>query len=79
MSATETIGGLTLSGALYFSECFLTGCRGPAMLIVYLNFSGSSILGFIKPITAGLTFTSIVFGFIWINRKNNKNICCDID
>lgn len=77
-----TVGGFTLAGVLYFAGCFLTGCCGSPMLAVYLSLFGSSIIGFAKPITAGLTAMSVVLGFVWINRKSktkvclNKDICC---
>lgn len=78
-----TVGGLTLAGVLYFAGCFLTGCCGSPMLAVYLSFFGSSIAGFTKPLTAGLTTMSVILGFVWINRKSKtkecacNDLCCD--
>lgn len=68
-----TVGGFTLAGILYLAGCFLTGCCGSPMLAVYLSLLGSSIAGFAKPITAGLTTMSVIFGFVWISR-NNKTL-----
>lgn len=78
-----TVGGLTLAGVLYFAGCFLTGCCGSPMLAVYLSLFGSSIAGFTKPLTAGLTTMSVILGFVWINRKSKtkecacNDLCCD--
>ncbi|MEW6506177.1 MAG: DUF4346 domain-containing protein [Bacteroidota bacterium] len=78
-----TIGGFTLSGLLYFAGCFLAGCCGSPMLAVYLSLFGSSIIGFTKPLTAGLTAVSVIVGFIWISRNSKtkecacNDVCCD--
>src|SRR3972149_1434730 len=74
-----TVGGFTLAGLLYFAGCFLTGCCGSPMLAVYLSLFGSSIIGFAKPITAGLTAVSVMFGFVWINRKSKTKVCSSND
>ncbi len=73
-----TVGGFTLAGFLYFAGCFLTGCCGSPMLTVYLSLFGSSILGFAKPLTAGLTAASVTLGFFWIN-KNSKTRACSVN
>lgn len=78
-----TIGGFTIAGALYFAGCFLTGCCGSPMLAVYLSLFGSSIIGFAKPLTAGLTTMSVIIGFVWISRNNktkifsSNDVCCE--
>lgn len=74
-----TVGGLTLAGVLYFAGCFLTGCCGSPMLAVYLSLFGSSMLGFAKPLTAGLTAISVVFGFVWISKNNKTKVCSSND
>ncbi len=80
-----TVGGFTLAGVLYFAGCFLTGCCGSPMLAVYLSLFGSSIIGFAKPLTAGLTTASVLLGFFWINRSSktkacsNNDVCCGGD
>lgn len=74
-----TVGGLTLAGVLYFAGCFLTGCCGSPMLTVYLSLFGSSILGFAKPLTAGLTTIFVILGFIWIGRNNKTKVCSGND
>lgn len=74
-----TVGGFTLAGVLYFAGCFLTGCCGSPMLTVYLSLFGSSIIGFAKPITAGLTTASVILGFVWINRNSKTKVCSSND
>ena len=80
-----TVGGLTLAGVLYFAGCFLTGCCGSPMLAVYLSLFGSSMLGFAKPLTAGLTAISVLVGFVWISKNNktkvcsSNDVCCEVD
>lgn len=74
-----TVGGFTLAGVLYFAGCFLTGCCGSPMLAVYLSLFGSSIIGFTKPITAGLTAISVILGFVWISRNSNTKVCSSND
>lgn len=71
---TGMVGGITLTGALYVGGCFLIGCCGSPMLAVYLGLFGSSFLGFTKPLIAIITAVSVVFGYIWIEKKSKK--CC---
>ncbi len=66
------VGGMTLSGVLYFAACFLLGCCGSPMLAVYLSLFGASLLGFTKPLTAMLTLTSVVIGYFWIEKKRRQ-------
>ena len=68
------VGGITLTGVLYVAGCFLLGCCGSPMLAVYLTLFGSSFLGFTKPLTFALTLTSIVVGYIWMERKSVTEI-----
>lgn len=74
-----TVGGFTLAGVLYFAGCFLTGCCGSPMLAVYLSLFGSSIIGFTKPLTAGLTATSVILGFVWVNKNKKTKDCSSAD
>lgn len=72
--AAGMAGGISLIGVLYFAGCFLLGCCGSPMLIVYLNLFGASFLGFTKPIVLALTVVSIAFGYIWMERRA-KSAC----
>ena len=74
------VGGITLTGVLYFAGCFLLGCCGSPMLAVYLTLFGSSFLGFTKVLTFLLTLASIVVGYIWMERKAVPEAdCCEGD
>ncbi len=64
-----TIGGLTITGILYFAGCFLLGCCGSPMLAVYLSLFGSSYAGFTKPIVLVVTIISIGLSWLWMQRK----------
>jgi hypothetical protein len=67
------VGGITLTGILYFGGCFLLGCCGSPMLVVYLSLFGSSFLGFTKPLTLILTITSVVIGYFWLEKKTKSS------
>lgn len=74
---TGAIGGVTLAGVMYFGGCFLLGCCGSPMLVVYLSLFGSSYLGFTKPIVLIVTATSIALGWTWMEKKSKtaKSLC----
>ena len=68
------VGGITLTGILYIAGCFLLGCCGSPLLVVYLGLFGSSFLGFTKPLVATITTLSVVIGYLWIEKKRKS--CC---
>ena len=70
-----TLGGLTMTGIIYFGGCFLIGCCGSPMLIVYLNLFGASFLGFTKIIIFALTTISIIISYFLLNKKSKNNNC----
>lgn len=70
------VGGVTLTGLLYVGGCFLLGCCGSPMLVVYLTLFGSSFLGFTKPLILILTATSVVIGYIWMEKKTRASESC---
>ena len=77
-SMSGVVGGVTLTGVLYFGGCFLLGCCGSPILAVYLSLFGSSFLGFTKPLTLIVTLTSIAIGYLWLEKKSEaKNTCCE--
>ena len=73
---TGVIGGSALTGLLYFGGCFLLGCCGSPMLVVYLNFFGASFLGFTKPLTLVLTIISVALCFFWMEKRAKTNANC---
>ncbi|HDY75611.1 MAG TPA: hypothetical protein ENH49_03725 [Candidatus Marinimicrobia bacterium] len=72
IAAGGMVGGLTLTGILYFGGCFLVACCGSPMLAVYLGLFGSKILGFTKPLILVITLISVVIGYFWVNRKSDS-------
>jgi hypothetical protein len=74
---TGAIGGVTMTGILYFGGCFLLGCCGSPMLAVYLSLFGSSYAGFTKPIVLIVTVVSIGISWLWMQRRSKaaKGLC----
>jgi hypothetical protein len=70
-SRNAAIGGFTFSGLLAVGGCFLIGCCGSPMLIVYMNLFGAAFLPLAKPLMAGITTVSIVAAWIWMYRKSS--------
>ncbi len=66
--------GVTLSAVLYAFGCFLIGCCGSPMVVVYAGLFGSSFLGFTKPIIFIVTLLSIGIGY-WMLTKRSKSEC----
>ncbi|HEX9746292.1 MAG TPA: hypothetical protein VGB30_12775 [bacterium] len=69
------LGGITLTGFLAATGCFLIGCCGSPMLAVYASLLGASFLPFTGLIVAGITTLTIGFAYLWMNRRLQK--CCD--
>lgn len=69
------LGGITLMGGLYAAGCFLIGCCGSPMLVVYLSLFGSRFLGVVKPIVAGITTLSIALGAVYMVRRSRRACC----
>lgn len=76
-SRNAAIGGITFSGALAFFGCFLIGCCGSPMLVVWLNLFGASFLPFAKPLIASITTITIfgMWGWMLYKRRTNQNGC----
>lgn len=70
-SRNAAIGGFTFSGLLAVGGCFLIGCCGSPMLIVYMNLFGAAFLPLAKPLMAGITTVSIAVAWIWMYRKSS--------
>lgn len=69
------IGGGLWAVALWFF-CFLFGCCGSPMLIVYLNLIGLSKLKIPKLALLLMTIIFIGIGYIWL-IKRSPNGCCN--
>lgn len=64
-----SIAGVTFSGFLAVAGCYLLGCCGSPMLIVYLNLLGTSFLPLAKPILAVMTTLTILGAWMWMNWR----------
>lgn len=67
-------GGGTLAIILWFL-CFLFGCCGSPMLIVYLNLIGISNLKIPKFVLLVMTIIFIGIGYIWLIKKSPESCC----
>lgn len=75
-SVRGMVGGVTLTGILAVAGCFLIGCCGSPMLVVYLSLFGTSFLKFSKLLVLLLTLTSVIIGYIWMEKRSKKDDCC---
>jgi hypothetical protein len=62
-------GGVTFSGLLVAVGCFLIGCCGSPMLVVWLNIFGVSFIPLAKPLIALLTTVVIGGAWWWMRRR----------
>lgn len=65
-------GGVTVAGLLPFAVCFLVGCCGSPMLVVWLNLFGASVLPFTRPLVAGIATVSVSATWIWIAVRGRR-------
>lgn len=72
-SLKAAAGGGLLAVVLWLS-CFLFGCCGSPMLIVYLNLIGLSSFKIPKLALLFMTIVFIAIGYIWLVRSKGK--CC---
>ncbi len=77
--AAGIFGGITLSALLATFGCFIIGCCGSPMAVVYLSMFGSSYLEFAKPVIFIVTLLSVVYGYkkITQNKNNSCSSCAD--
>lgn len=67
------VGGITMSGFIAGSGCFLLGCCGSPMLGIYLSLFGPSFLPLVKPLVAGVTTVIVAFSYYWWIWRRNRN------
>lgn len=60
----SSTSGIALSGLLWASVCFFTGCCGSPMLPIYLGLLGPKFIGVTKPLTFAITVLSIFIGAV---------------
>lgn len=68
-SKTFAIGGVTFTGLLAAAGCFLIGCCGSPMFVVWLNMFGIAFIPFAKPFIAIVTTISIAVAWLWMFRR----------
>lgn len=73
-SIATNAGGLTVSGVLWASVCFLTGCCGSPMLPIYIGLFGPSFADTTKILTFFITQISLLVGFVWMTKYSSKQI-----
>ncbi|MCL4500295.1 MAG: hypothetical protein M1438_00380 [Deltaproteobacteria bacterium] len=71
---TLAFGGVTLSGFLALAGCFLAGCCGSPMLVVYLSLFGAGFLPLAKPLVAVATTLSIIGAWWWMTRHKSSSL-----
>ncbi len=59
--------GFSVLTIIYGGGCFLTGCCGSPMLVVYAGLFGTAFLGVTKPIMLAITIITVGIGFYWMN------------
>jgi hypothetical protein len=69
-------GGISLVTLLSAAGCFLIGCCGSPMLMIYVSFFGSSAAGIGKPLMALISLISIGAGYLYVVRRPECN-CTD--
>lgn len=67
------LGGATFSGLLAVSACFLVGCCGSPMLVVWINIFGAAFNPFAKPFIALLTTATIAAAWVWMSRRRGES------
>lgn len=72
-AGNAAIGGITLSGFIAGSGCFLLGCCGSPMLGIYLSLFGPSFLPLVKPLVAGVTTAMVAFSYYWWIWRRSRN------
>lgn len=73
-SKTFAIGGVTFSGVLAFAGCFLIGCCGSPMFVVWLNIFGAAFIPFAKPFIALVSTISIAVAWLWMIRRKKSQL-----
>lgn len=76
-SRSLAIGGITFSGFLAVAGCYLLGCCGSPMLVVYLNLFGAAFLPFARPLVALITLLSVAAATWWLIHRSRRQVCCD--
>lgn len=75
-AAVGAFGGVSLVTLLAAAGCFLIGCCGSPMLVIYVSLFGSKAAGIGKPLMALISLVSICGGYLYVVRHSECN-CTD--
>lgn len=75
--ATGVLGGITFSALLAAFGCFIIGCCGSPMAVVYISMFGSSYLKIAKPIILIITILSVIYAYKKITKNKTCKSCED--
>jgi len=70
------LGGVSLVSLLAAAGCFLIGCCGSPMLMIYVSLFGSKAAGIGKPLMALISLISIGGGYLYVVSRPECN-CTD--
>jgi len=73
--ATGFLGGITFSALLATFGCFIIGCCGSPMAIVYINMFGSSYLNVAKPLMLAITSLSVMYAYTRMIKNKSCKTC----
>jgi hypothetical protein len=69
-AAVGAFGGISLVTLLAAAGCFLIGCCGSPMLMIYVSLFGSKAAGIGKPIMALISLISVGGGYLYVVRHS---------
>lgn len=69
VAGAAAAGGATVAGVFAAAGCFLVGCCGSPMLVVWLNLLGVRFLPFAKPLMAVISACGTLAAWWWLNRR----------
>jgi hypothetical protein len=75
-AAVGAFGGVSLVTLLAAAGCFLIGCCGSPMLVIYVSLFGSKAAGIGKPLMALISLVSIGGGYLYVARHSECD-CAD--
>ncbi len=68
-AAVGAAGGVAMAGAVYALGCFVLGCCGSPMLVVYAGLLGAKWAKVSGPLVFGLTLASVALGVRMLRRR----------
>jgi hypothetical protein len=75
-AALGAVGGVSLVTLLAAAGCFIIGCCGSPILVIYVSLFGSKAAGIGKPLTALISLISVGAGYLYVVRHSECD-CAD--